>query len=103
MNIFLLVSGPLLLTLLAVVGDIVSYQSFAQRKGYSPNLALWGVGFLFGLSVSFVYLMGFAADKLLDNAFLDRPYLLLRLLLFVMPAALLGLVVWAVSRICDTR
>ena len=98
---FYVLFAPVVSTILAITIDVASYRSYTQRRGYSPNLSLLGAGFLLGLCVCFMYLLGSAVEKFLMTDLLNNPPIWPKLTLLLVPASLLALGVWAIARICS--
>jgi membrane-bound metal-dependent hydrolase YbcI (DUF457 family) len=91
--------------LVAVLIDLVGYWGMKadQKKGYYPNLQLWGVAFLIGLCLKFVWMTAGVLERLLYWPG-ERPSTWLaltnNLALLLLPGALLILTVWAIAKIC---
>jgi hypothetical protein len=84
--------------------DIFGYRRMPaqQQKGYYPNLSLWGFGFVAGLCISFVGLLDVAVGKLWEancKAPAESLALTQNLTLLLLPAVLLAVAIWAITRL----
>jgi hypothetical protein len=73
-----------------------------KANSWNPNVRIWGIGPVLGITLGLLYLLGklgkdvFAQSATADSAAFWQPFGLLAVIL-----AALGLVLWAVVRICQ--
>jgi hypothetical protein len=91
--------------------DLLAYKTRPDpaegRKGYHPNLQIWGAGALIGLGCAVFYWLGkipttiTIIGALSGNTAPAGPSIWQYLSFVLIPLILLGLVVWGIVKICQ--
>jgi len=100
---------PASLSLIFIIVDLfrfglsrvgVSSEANKNEKGYQPNLQIWGLGLVSGVGIAVIYLQGTVTLELLHQNPASVMALLQNIALLVFLVLSLGIVTWAVVKIC---
>jgi hypothetical protein len=98
-------------TLTSILLDLLAYKTkpspVEDKRGYHPNLQIWGVGALTGLGCAVFYWLGKLSTSLTANGAFSADTTSVGaptwqyLSLVLIPFILLSLVVWGIVKICQ--
>lgn len=109
-NPFALISALPIFPMGFIVLDLVLYsikkkenmqQDPKDKISYQPNLQIWGLGLVLGVSMVVLYLLGTVTNALLNNVPASNLALIQNIALLVLLGVSLGFIIWAIVRICQ--